>query len=244
MSLPAAAFKLWASRAGLPSTGAAMARTIGISRTTLQTQLIRGRVHETVLIAAARALHMDPVAALAEFSDYDDLHRGMRPPLPVEVLSQVGLDDALVELVRRRNPSYGDALAAVHVWQDPPLPDGLRTWIDAVDPGSIRRTLSERIGVALPNLSTMITANKVKPRHLVEAARIADVSLVSGLAAGGMITLAEAGWPEGARAHALQHLPDVALNDLVTARIAATQRGARRIQTDHDEARRIEETLG
>lgn len=244
MSLPAAAFKLWASRVGIPSAAAAMARTIGINRTTLQAQLLRGRVHESVVIAGARAVSIDPVAALSEFDEYDDLHRGMRPPLPLEVLSQVSLDDAMVELIRRRNPAYGEALAAVQVWQDPPLPDGLRTWIDAVDPGFIRRTLSERIGIAPPNLSTMITANRVKPRHLVEAARIANVSLVSGLAAGGVITLAEAGWPEGARAHALHHLRDVALNDLVTARIAATQRGARRTQTDRDEARRIEETLG
>jgi hypothetical protein len=113
-----------------------------------------------------------------------------------------------------------------------------------VDPGHIRRDLAERLGIAPPNLSAQITSNKMRPRHLVEAARIANTSLTSGLAVGGVITLQEAGWPEGARSHAIMHLSAVTLNDLVQARLAAAQRGARRLAADSAEARRIEETLG
>jgi hypothetical protein len=241
VSVGAAAFKHWASTVDLPSGALPLARAIGVNRTTVQAQLLRGRVRETVVVAAARAVGIEPVVALSSFDEYDELHRSMRPPLPVEVLSQVTLTDATIELIRRRNPA---ALSELHVWEDPPQPDGLRTWIDAVDPGHIRRDLAERLGIAPPNLSAQITANKMRPRHLVEAARIANTSLTSGLAVGGVITLQEAGWPEGARSHAITHLSAVALNDLVQARLAAAQRGARRLAADSAEARRIEETLG
>lgn len=244
MSVAAVAFRHWASTVDLPSGALPLARMIGVNRTTVQAQLLRGRVREAVVIAAARAVSVEPVVALSSFDEYNDLHRGMRPPLPVEILSQVTLTDASVELLRRRNATYGDAIAAVQIWEDPPQPDGLRTWIDAVDSGHIRRELAERLGIAPPNLSAQITANKMRPRHLVEAARIASTSLTSGLAVGGVITLQEAGWPDSARSHAVTHLSDVALNDLVQARLAAAQRGARRLAADSAEARRIEETLG
>lgn len=241
MSVAAAAFKHWTSTVDLPSAALPLARAIGVSRTTVQAQLLRGRVRENVVVAAARAVGMEPVVALSSFDEYAELHSSMRPPLPVEVLSQVTLTDASIELIRRRNPA---ALSGLHVWEDPPQPDGLRTWIDSVDPGHIRRDLAERLGIAPPNLSAQITSNKMRPRHLVEAARIANTSLTSGLAVGGVITLQEAGWPEGARSHAITHLSVVALNDLVQARLAAAQRGARRLAADSAEARRIEETLG
>lgn len=241
MSVAAAAFKHWASTVDLPSAALPLARVIGVSRTTLQAQLLRGRVRENVVVSAARAVGMEPVVALSSFDEYAELHGSMRPPLPIEVLSQVTLTDASIELIRRRNPA---ALSGLHAWEDPPQPDGLRTWIDSVDPGHIRRDLAQRLGVAPPNLSAQITSNKMRPRHLVEAARIANTSLTSGLAVGGVITLQEAGWPEGARSHAITHLSAVALNELVQARLAAAQRGARRLAADSAEARRIEETLG
>ena len=244
MSVAAAAFKNWASEADLPAGALPLAKAIGVNRTTVQAQLLRGRVREATVIAAARAVNLDPVTVLATFDEYDDLRRGMRPPLPREILSQVTLSDATVELLRRRNTTYGDALASVHVWENPPQPDGLRTWIEAVDPGHIRRDLAERLGIAAPNLSAQITANKMKPRHLVEAARIANTSLTSGLAAGGVITLEEAGWPRDARSHAITHLSNVAFGDLVQARLASAQRGARRVASDIAEAQRIQETLG
>lgn len=244
MSVSATAFKHWASTVGLPTGALPLARAIGLNRTTVQAQLLRGRVRETVVVAAARAVSVEPVVALSSFDEYAELHHEMRPPLPVEVLSQITLTDASVELLRRQNATYGLAIAAVHIWEDPPQPDGLRTWMDAVDPGHIRRDLAERLGIAPPNLSAQITANKMRPRHLVEAARIANTSLTSGLAVGGVITLDEAGWPDGARAHALTHLSAVALNDLVQSRLAAAQRGARRLAADSADARRIEETLG
>ncbi len=244
MSVAATAFKHWLSTVDLPTGAFPLARAIGLNRTTVQAQLLRGRVREAVVVAAARAVGVKPVAALSTFDEYAELERQMKPPLPIEVLSQITLADATIELLSRRNRAYADAIAPVRVWEDPPQPDGLRTWIDAVDPGNIRRELAERVGIARPNLSAQITANKMRPRHLVEAARIADTSSTSGLAVGGVITLAEAGWPDGARDHALTHLSPVALNDLVQARLASAQRSARRLAADSAEAHRIEETLG
>jgi len=244
VSVAATAFKHWASTVGLPSGALPLARQIGISRSTIQAQLLRGRVREGVVVAAARVVGIAPVVALSSFDEYDDLHLKMRPPLPIEVLSQIALTDAVVELLTRRNKAYAAAIEPLQVWEDPPLPDGLRLWVDAVDPGHIRRELADRLGMAPPNLSAQITSNRMKPRHLLEAARIANTSLTSGLAVGGVITLEEAGWPADARSRAITRLPDVALNDLVQSRLASAQRGARRLAADSAEARRIEEILG
>lgn len=244
MSVAATAFKHWARTVDLPSGVMPLAIAIGVNRTTIHAQLLRGRVRESVVVAAARTVGVNPVAALSSFEEYHELQRNMLPPLPVEVTSQITLTDAMLELIRRRNKIYGGAHAAVQVWEDPPQPDGLRNWIDAIDPGHIRRDLSERLGIAAPQLSSQIVANKMRPRHLVEVARIANASWTSGLAVGGVITLEEAGWPEDARSDAIINLSEVALNDLVQARLVAAQRGARRLATESAEAHRIEETLG
>ncbi|MGC5172042.1 hypothetical protein ACLQ2Q_15455 [Microbacterium sp. DT81.1] len=244
MSVAAGAFRQWAAHAGLPGNTAAIAQVIGLARPTLQKQFIRGRVQEGVVIRAARALRLDPVGVLSQFPEYADLGAGVRPPLAVEVLSQVTVDDALLELLRRRRPDNGQTLATMQTWPEPPIPDGLRQWIDAVDPGDLRRTLAGRMAIAPSNLSAQITTNKVAPRALVEAARIANTSLVSGLAVAGVVTLDEAGWTRNARAAAMTQLRDSALHDLVTSRIAAAQRAARRLEADEEAAQRIRDTLG
>lgn len=244
MSVGAAEFKSWAASVGLPSAVLPLAKTIGVKRTTIHAQLLRGRVREAIVVTAARAVHVDPVAALSSFEEYNDLQHGIRSPLLIEVLSQITLTDAMLELIRRRNKIYGAAHGAIQIWEDPPQPDGLRTWIDAVDTGHIRRDLADHLGIAASQLSVQIVTNKMPPPHLVEAARIAKTSLTSGLAAGGVLTLEEAGWPEGVRSNAITHLPDVALNDLVRDRLATVQHGARRLAADSAEAHQIEETLG
>lgn len=244
MSVGASAFRRWAAEAGLPESMAPLARAVGVSRTTLSAQLLRGRVRESVIIEASRALGIDPVESLSAFDEYDELAAGVRPPLQVEVLSQVTLNDAMTELLARRDPRRSDLLRPPRQWEDPPQYDSVRNWIDAVDPGTIRQSLSERFAVSPSNLATAITENKLRPRQLVEAARIAQTSLTSGLAAAGVLTLAEAGWPDGAREYTLSRLRDVALIELVQARLAGTLRGARRRASDEDAARRIQSTLG
>jgi hypothetical protein len=244
LSVAGAAFKNWARTVDLPSGIMPLAVAIGVNRTTIHAQLLRGRVRESVIIAAARTVGVNPVVALSSFEEYHELQRNIQPPLPVEVTSQITLTDAMLELISRRNKIYGAAHSAVHVWEDPPQPDGLRNWIDAIDPGHIRRDLSERLGISPPQLSSQIVANKMRPRHLVEVARIANASWTSGLAVGGVITLEEAGWPEDARSDAIINFSEVALNDLVQARLVSAQRGARRLATESAEAHRIEETLG
>lgn len=244
MPVAASAFRRWATAAALPGNTAALARAIGVARPTLQKQLIRGRVQEAVVVAASRAIASNPIEALSSFTEYADLMDGTRPPLLTEVLSQVTLDDLLLELMRRRQPANARTLAAMHDWPAPPLADGLRRWIDAVDPGDLRRALAERLAVATTNLSTQITTNKLGPAALVEAARIANTSLVSGLAVGGLVTLEEAGWALAARQHTVLQLHDSALLDLIASRVSAAQRTARRVDAEEVAARRIQDALG
>lgn len=244
MSVGASAFRRWAVEVGLPESMAPLARAVGMGRTTLSAQLLRGRVREVVVIQASRTLGLDPVESLSAFDEYGELASGVRPPLHVEVLSQVTLNDAMAELLARRDDRYGSLLRPPRQWEDPPQHDSVRNWLDAVGPGTIRQTLSERFAVSPSNLATAITENKLRPRQLVEAARIAQTSSTSGLAAAGVLTLAEAGWPDGAREYALGRLRDVALIELVQARLAGTLRGARRRAADQDAAQRIQSTLG
>lgn len=244
MSVSSTAFKRWLSAHDLPGGALPLANLVGVGRMTVHRQLVGGRVREGLVIAAARTAGLDPVAELSTFDEYDELQRGMRPPLPVEVVSQITLTDAMVEMMRRQNRTYGDLLAGVYAWQDPPQPDGLRCWIDAVDPGHLRRELADRLGMMQPQVSREITNNSMKPRHLVEAARLAHTSLTSGLAAAGVITLQEAGWPAAARSHEIKRLSDLALNELLQARLASAHRVARRRADDGQQARHIEDTLG
>lgn len=243
MSVAAAAFKRWASQAQLPSNTGALARAIGIGRPTLQAQYVRGRVQEWVLIKAARTQRLDPIRALVAFDEYSDVALSTRPSL-AEVLSQVTLDDAVAELIIRRQPERASAAAALHIWPDPPIPDGVRQWIDAIDTGTLRRELGERLGMASSNLSAQITSNRLTPLGLAEAARLAGASPITGFAVAGLLTLEEAGWAPPARQDAVAALRHSALLDLISARISLAQRTARRSEADDDAARRIQDTLG
>ncbi|MBF4625798.1 hypothetical protein [Clavibacter sp. VKM Ac-2872] len=203
-----------------------------------------GRVREETVIAAARAVDTNPVRALSAFQEYDGLEQGMRAPTMAEVLSQVTLDDASAALLRRRGSRHAALLSGEAAWADPPQPNSLKAWIDAVDAGGIRLQLTERLGMSSQQLSRDITGNAMKPRHLIEAARLAHTSLTSGLAAAGVVTLQEAGWPADARDRAVERLSEVELIELVQARLATAHRVARRRADDDAAARRIEENLG
>ncbi|ALD14372.1 hypothetical protein GW571_15215 (plasmid) [Clavibacter capsici] len=244
MSVSASAFKRWAAESTLPSATSPLAQVIGIGRMTLQRQLVSGRVREETVIAAARAGGMSPVTALSAFEEYEGLERGMKPPSPAEVLSQVTLDDASVALLRRRGGRAAALLGDGGSWEDPPQPNGLKAWIDAVDPGGIRLQLAERLGMSPQQLSREITGNGMRPRHLIEAARLAHTSLTSGLAVAGVVTLQEAGWSADARDQVVSRLSEVELIELVQARLATAHRAARRRAYDDAAARRIEENLG
>lgn len=243
MSVPAAAFKSWAARAGLPENTGALARAIAVGRPTLQAQYVRGRVHEWVLVKAARSHHLDPVAALAAFEEYADAVPTTAPSLE-EVLSQVTLDDALLELLRRHQPDRAAAAAALQRWADPPVVDGVRQWIDAIDTGTLRRDLGAQLRMASSNLSAQITSNKLTPHGIATAARLAGSSPATGLAVVGLLTLDEARWPAGARQRAVGGLSEAALLELIGARVSSAHRHARRRDADEAIATRIQDTLG
>ncbi|RII94852.1 hypothetical protein [Clavibacter californiensis] len=244
MSVSAAAFKRWAAESALPAATLPLAKEIGVGRMALQRQLVSGRIREETVIASARAVGIHPVGALSTFEEYGDLHRGVKAPSIDEVLSQITLDDASAALLRRRGGRHAALLGEEQTWEDPPQPNGLKAWIDAVDPGGIRLQVAESLGMSPQQLSRDITANGMKPRHLIEVARLAHTSLTSGLAVAGVVTLQEAGWPADARDQAVGHLSEVELMELVQARLASAHRVARRRADDEAAARRIEENLG
>ena len=244
MSVPSGEFRAWAASVGLPAAALPLARALGVSRSTLQAQLLRGRVPEAQIVAAARVAGVAPVDALTAFDRYADLRGPTIEPTPAEVLAQVELADALVVLLDRQAPGARAALSGVRGMADPPLPGSVRQWIDAIDPGGLRATLAERWRMAPSNVSAAISASKLRPSQLVEIARIAGTSWTGGLAAAGVLTLEEAGWRRGARSDALTRLSDVDLNDLVADRLAAAQREARRLAADTEQAHRIQDTLG
>lgn len=244
MSLPSGEFRAWAESVGLPTAALPLARALDVSRSTLQAQLLRGRVPEVQVVAAARVAGVAPADALTSFDRYADLAGRPTAPTPAEVLAQIELADALVVLLDRQAPGSRDALAGVRDQRDPPLPGSVRTWIDAVDPGGLRATLAERWRIAPSNVSAAINTPKLRPSQLIEIALIAGTSWTGGLAAAGVLTLEEAGWRRGARSDALTRLSDVDLNDLVAERLAAAQREARRLAADTEQAHRIQDTLG
>jgi len=244
MSVPSSEFRDWARLVGLPTAALPLARALGASRSTLQAQLLRGRVPEVQVVTAARAAGVAPAAALTAFDRYADLADLPIAPSTAEVLAQVELADALVALVGRQIDGSREALVGVHEWRDPPQPGSVRNWLDAVDPGALRATLAERWRIAPSNLSAAITSARLRPSQLIEISRIAGTSWTGGLAAAGILTLEEAGWRHGARPEALARLSDVDLNDLVADRLSAAQRDARRLAADRDAAHRIHDTLG
>jgi hypothetical protein len=78
-----------------------LARVAGVSRPALQVQLVRGRAAETVVISAARAMHIDPVSALSHFDPYSGLDDRMASPSLAEVLSQTTFIGVAVQVTAR-----------------------------------------------------------------------------------------------------------------------------------------------
>ncbi|WP_326948305.1 hypothetical protein [Arthrobacter sp. RIT-PI-e] len=193
MAVTARAFQLWRSEVAPEDTVSDVCRVAGIKRSTLAQQLVRGKVSAATVVLIARGYGLSPVRALATFEGYEDLPDGIRDPTDAELVSQVSHVDILRLLVARSEDSDGtgtdlllDLAPLVHR-------NSVRAWIDAVDPGDLRQRLAASTGIARQNLSAQLTAGRLAPAIAVEAARIAGVSLTSGLVVTGLLTAEEGG---------------------------------------------------
>ena len=244
MAVTAKAFQLWRSRIAPEDTVTDLCRVAGIKRSTLAQQLVRGKVSVPTIVAIARGYGLPPVEALAEFEGYGDLRAGIRTPTDAELVSQVSHIDILRLLVAR---SEDKECAGTDLQLNlAPFPhrNSVRGWIEAIDPGDIRQQLAASTGVARQNLSAQLTAGRLAPEIAVEAARIAGVSLTSGLVVTGLLTPDEGGWPEDGRARALCALSDLELVFLARDRLDVLGKQIRRAELDDGKDRAMWENLG
>lgn len=243
MAVSAKSFQGWRSVMAPRESTADLCRMAGIKRSTLAQQLVRGKVSETTVIRVARACDQDPVAALAHFDEYADLLEGSRPPTAAELISQASYVCILQLLVARSlhpNPAPMDL---------PPLcayphRNSVRAWFEAVDAGDLRQRLSASSGVAPQNISAQLTAGRLAPELAVETARLAGVSLTSGLLATGLLTPDECGWPPAGREKALAVLSDADLVLLARDRLDTLGKVLKKIELDAKQSSTLLEHLG
>lgn len=244
MAVTAKSFQLWRSRIAPQATVSDLCREAGIKRSTLAQQLVRGKVAVATVVAIARAYAVPPVKALGEFDGYRDIPQGVALPTDAELISQVSDTDLLRLIVARSEGREG--IGRDLRLEIAPLPHrhSVRAWFDAVDPGDLRQTLAARMGIAPQNLSAQLSAGRLTTGLAVEAARIARVSLTSGLVVTGLLTPSEGGWVEGSRAKALSNLADSALLLLARDRLDSLGKQVRRQEQDNNRDRAIWENLG
>jgi hypothetical protein len=243
MALSAQEFNDWLLAHHLPNGTSDLSKLLGLNRATLNKQRLRGRVSETVVVGIARAAKMSPVTALAEFEQYRGIVAGIRPPTDAELLSQMTYVDVTVELLKRSSADIARRLAGFET-SDVPHDDAVREWIDAVDPGDLRRQLATRAGLQLSNLSALLTDNRLPPEIAVAAADLAGTSTVSGLVAIGLITPEEAGWPLYCRENCLGHMNDLALIDAAEAKLKQLRRKTKKKVDAEATLQSFWETLG
>lgn len=243
MAVSAKSFQLWRARTAPGESTADLCRRAGIKRSTLAQQLVRGKVSEAAVVAVARAYGLNPLAALAAFEEYQDLQRGSGLPTDAELISQISYVCILKALIER---SINPGLDPGHLPDLCPFPhrNSVRAWFEAVDPGDLRQKVSAASGVAPQNLSAQLTANRLAPELAVQAARIAGVSLSSGLVVTGLLRPDEAGWPGRGRERALAALSDADLVLLARDRLDTLGKSLKKIEQDEVQSAVLMEHLG
>lgn len=243
MAVSAKDFQSWRAIAAPRESTADLCRLAGIKRSTLAQQLVRGKVSESTVVRVARACDQDPVAALAFFGDYHDLLAGSRPPTDAELISQVSYI-CILELVVARSRQPAPSAEGLPVLCAFPHRNSVRAWFDAVDPGDLRQRLSASMGVAPQNLSAQLTAGRLAIELAVEAARLAGVSLTSGLVTIGLLTPDECGWPRRGREQALARLSDADLVLLGRDRLDNLGKVLKKVENDEKNNSALLEHLG
>lgn len=243
MAVSAQEFNDWLRSHRLPNGTSELSKLLGLNRATLNKQRLRGRVSETIVVALARVAQMNPITALGEFSQYRGVPGGLKPPTDAELLSQMTYTDVMVELLRRSRADLAHRLAGYEMSQIP-HDDAVRAWLDAVDPGDIRRQIAERTGVKPTNLSALLTENRLPPEVAVAAAELAGTSSASGLVVTGLVTPEEAGWPLYCRENSFDRMDDLALIDATEAKLKQLRRATKKKMDTEATVQNFWETLG
>ncbi len=243
MAVSAQEFNDWLRGTGLPNGTSELSKVLGVNRATLNMQRLRGRVGEGTVVAAARAATLNPVAVLGAFTFYAALVPGLQPPTDAEIASQLTYADVTVELLKRTTTGFAHLLAG-HELSEIPHPDSVRSWIDSIDSGDLRRRLAEESGVKTTNISSLLTENRLPPDLAVMAARIAGTSTATGLVATGLITAQEAGWPRYCRENVLTQMDDLALLDLTEIKLKNLRRTTKKKIDAEQATHTYWETLG
>lgn len=243
MPLRGAELLAWLETNGYPTSVSELSRATSLPRGTLRNQISRNSVAEGTVVAVARVFGGSVLVGLGAFEAYAGLADESRGPLPAEVLSQVHYSDVLAELLARSGREGASGLRGRDLVAIP-HEESVRSWLDAVDTGELRRRISDETKVATNNISTQLTHNRLAPELAFTASRLAGVSLASGFVITGLITPAEGLWPVRAREDALLEAPDEVLLDVAQDRLSMLQRLVRRRRAAADLESKLSEFLG
>lgn len=240
MALPVNEFDLWVRAVRIPNSTPQLADAAGVKVTTLRKQRLRGRVSEQVVVNIARSFQLSPVAALSAFNSNQPLRHIPLVPTTDELLSQTSHIDLLVELLSRNDAGLAQTLGAQYRMSAIPHSESVRSWLDAIDRGNLRRDISRHTSTAESNLSAMITENRLSLEIAFAAADISGVSPVNGLVVSGLVTPDEALWPPHGREKAVADMDDLDLLDFLESKLKALRR---RVEKKAN-AQKFRETLG
>ncbi|GAA4378139.1 hypothetical protein [Paeniglutamicibacter cryotolerans] len=199
-----------------------LATQADISRITLHQQFRRGNVPELSLIAIARSLSLNPLEVLQEFSEYSDLVAC--EPDPVEVLAFIDWP----ELLQGVGKAYRGEKICEDSLGDVVFSDGSRVWVDAIDPGSLRKKVCDAEGLSSSNLASSLRG-VLKVPLAITFARLAGTPLSSAFVTAGALSPEEAGWSANARSKALSARPIPELLTVVENRVTAANKFEKRV---------------
>jgi hypothetical protein len=235
-------FKQWLERRGITTSASELGRLTGLHRVTVGNQIRRGSVPETTVVGVARGVGIDPIVALADFKDYEDLDSRPRTPTAAEVLSQVHHADLMVELQHRFHEDLFPRNDQVKIGF--PHDGSHRAWIDAIDTGDVRHDVAEKTGTAITYLFSQLSDNKLTPIQAITAARVSGTSMVAGLVVVGLITMEEGDWPEDIRETALMVMKNEDLVELIQQRLNLLQRRLRQRKEALEYAEKLTDLIG
>lgn len=245
MTVSAAEFKAWLGHLSLSASPSALSAATGLNRGTVRNQLIRGSVTEATIVAMARTYNLGVVRSLAFFTPYADLESRPLGPTFHEVMSQTHLADLMAELQSRQSQKhYPRNLRTGFSLIELPHDGSVRSWIDAIDPGDIRKSMAQETGANVAYIANQLSDNRLNPALALAASRAGGVSLASGFVVTGVITPDEGGWPIRVREEALLEAPDDELVDIIAARIRVLQRKVSQRKEALEYAEQMTEILG
>ncbi len=222
MPVDSSPVRRWLDSAAPGTPISQLAAQSDIPRITLHQQLRRGHVPETSLIAISRALGLRPLEVLAGFSEYADLT--FAEPAQVEALAFIDWPELLMAVGRDyRGEKVSDTELGEYVFAD-----SSRVWVDAIDPGSLRKMVSDSEGVTSSNIAASLRG-VLKVPLAVAFARLAGTPIASAFVVSEALTPAEAGWSPDARSRALSERPVPELLTVVETRTSAAHKFEKRV---------------